>query len=98
MTDTFRVGTVITPQGTLTDLNGVLWDPTEVIISLLKPTDPTTQVDYRYTLSQVTRVSAGVYQVSAVLLDVAGIWHFRVEVPNEVSGEVPFRVLPSAFP
>lgn len=57
-------------------VDGVLADPSEILVTALKP-DGTTS-EYRLSLGEVTRDSAGIYHVD-VSADAAGMWHYRVD-------------------
>lgn len=65
-------GTAILTTATFTDPNGVLTDPTTVILKFaVQGQAPTT---WTYAASQLTRVSTGVYQATLDTSAGAGTW------------------------
>jgi hypothetical protein len=76
MSTKYIQGVTVNVTAEFRTFNGVLVDPTDVILKYKTPTDIV--ITRKYSLNEITKVSQGVYE-TYVLLDLAGKYIFRWE-------------------
>lgn len=93
MTTRYTVGAQIVLQGTFSLSTGVV-DPTDARVDVVSPSEVTTT--YTYALSQVQRVSTGIYTYTVNTTGQPGRWQYRwwSPTPNGAANQGDFIVDP----